>query len=55
MLQSGPVEEDSIECGMMKSAPVSDSDSNVAQIDELMYKLSGEEKKVVDNSYISVG
>lgn len=55
MLQAGPVDDESIECGMLKSPPVSDSDSSDAKIDQLMIKLSAEEKKAVESSDISVG
>lgn len=55
MLQAGPVDNESIECGMLKSPPVSDSDSSVARIDRVMVRLSAEERKAVENSDISVG
>jgi len=40
---------------MIHSAHFSDSDSSVAKIDEIMNRLSAEEQKVVENSYISMG
>ena len=62
LLQKTIVDEDSIECGMMKSQPYpdSESDEDVAKIEDIIKKASSkevkEERKIaLDESSISAG